>query len=95
MIIKRSIYQNHLQHTIFAHTTYGQAVEDAYRKKENQITNIVTFRELLIELIDEETTNKIIIELMSDAPPERRFGSDKPDGKLLKLALDKLSRRHC
>jgi hypothetical protein len=67
-----------------------QAVIDTYRKPDNKITSITTFRKLLIDLIGEDATNEIITELMSFAVPERRFHSDKPDGKLLEIAVNNM-----
>lgn len=63
-------------------------VEDTYKKKVNEITSIVTFRKLLIELLGEDEAGEIIEELMLFRVPERQFGSNNPDGLLLKLAVD-------
>lgn len=65
-----------------------EGVKDTYKKKDNQITSIVTFRKLVIELLGEEDGNEIINHIMQYAEPELQFNSSKPSGILLKLAVD-------
>ena len=65
-----------------------QGVKDTYKKKDNQITSIVTFRKLLIELLGQDDTNEIINQIMQHAEPELQFGGNKGAGLLLKLAVN-------
>lgn len=64
------------------------AVKNTYEKKDNEITSMTTFRKLVIELLGEVQADEIMDEILSLTVPERTFYSDKPDGKLLGLAVD-------
>lgn len=68
------------------------AVKSTYRKKDNEITSMNTFRKLVIGLLGEDQGSEIMDELLSMTVPERSFYSNKPDGKLLELAVDNVEK---